>query len=1336
MGSGHNGGGIPDHGPTRVVSFVAATGNTGRTSIVTNLAWILASAGQRVLVLDSDLEGMRVHQYLQMYHVDEGRTVDLLPAKLARVLDTLMLRSPGVSPLDGAGARPLVRRYAALTGDAGRLDVVWLPVPSAAGPSSATGEVPPPDLPLSELRRQLRSTDYDYVLMDDPAGVSNAAVTRIAAVCDAVAICFTSQRARLDGATELARRVHREAPVGVQVMVVATQFDDSDSPEGERSRSDIRRAFLDALADSGDTTADDLVQVELPHRPYDQVLAPLMDESPSRHRLLTAYQRLTRAISNGAVDTVPLVSDAMRRRYQRSLGLQSGDGPEQIYLVYPPAQRPWADWIRAQLDGAGTRVRPLPVDWLWADVAQRATVMVLAPDDAPDASLELARLLPADPAAGQRPDIQRPDIIVIRTAAEPVPRSRSGYRTADIGNCSEALAHNRLRAALGMAGVPAIPAGPGWRPRFPAGPPSWQLRFEVPPRPLAFVGRAQELEAVRDHLLASAEAREVTLYGEQAVGKSDIAREYVHRFGYDYELIAWIPAVDRHSVRTALGRLAEELGVEPKGNPAQEVLKELRRRRAPWLLIYDGAGEAKLTDLLPVGGTGHVLVTRGPARPEATNGSRSDLTVTPLSRDDSIEVLLAQTPNLSADRAAEVTEVVGGMPLTLRATAGVLWQAGILLHARHGVARSQATDVAVPGFLAAVRPTPAPAGSTGQPAAVPSASARPEAPVGLNDVLRASFPMMREDFAGRVAIALAQMCVFVATEGITLRVVRSRELLAQLADAVDEATDAGAVEVVDGAADDTGGEPTGTSDGEVLRQDGWEVERALAAGVRFGLFSVDWGADSRLIMHSAMQSAVAATMTADERQRRQRQLLVGLALFAPGTGLTEAGDRRMGDLVELHRHLLRSGALEADDPPAVRQWVVTQFGYLSTSTRGEALAEGVRLGQSVLDRWVAVYGWRDRLTLRLATALADLRRLLGQEATAYELDTVALDASSALLGPDHLRTLVTRRGMAADQRGLGQFRAALIEDRATWRGFRDALGNDHPQTLRAAHNLALASYLAGFTEEALDRERDTLHRRIRLFGEEDPYTWWSASDVGTYERELGQLDAAYRTLTRAYARMLRIGGDDHPDTLRIVRALAVTERRRGEHSRAKDLNSRALLAYRRTVGEHHPRTRSCTLSLAADYHLAGETVTAVEMASRCLRGYRDEYDDAHPFTQICRVNLAVFLRGSGRVDEAVTSGQEGLVGLRTGLGEEAHPWALAAAINQAGNLVAAGDLTAAATLLRTTLEISRDLLGTEHRYVEVAERALGVLVSRRDGLETTGDRGLSVDYLDLEVPGT
>ncbi|MGW0432962.1 FxSxx-COOH system tetratricopeptide repeat protein [Micromonospora sp. NPDC003197] len=1318
MGLGNNAGGTPVHGPTRVVSFVAATGNTGRTSIVTNLAWILASAGQRVLVLDSDLEGMRVHQYLQMYHVDEGRTVDLLPAKLAQVLDMLMLRSIGVSPLDGATARPLVRRYAALTGDAGRLDVVWLPVPPAAGAPSGTSEVPPPDLPLSELRRQLRSADYDYVLMDEPAGVSNAAVTRIATVCDAVAICFTSQRARLDGATELARRVHREAPVGVQVMVVATQFDDSDSPEGERSRSDIRRAFLDALADNGDGAADDLVQVELPHRPYDQVLAPLMEDSPSRHRLLTAYQRLTHAISNGAVDTVPLVSDAMRRRYQRSLGLQSGDGPEQIYLVYPPAQRPWADWIRAQLDGAGTRVRPLPADWLWADVAERATVMVVAPADTPDASAELARLLPAEPASGQSPDI-----VVIRTAAEPAPRFRSGYRSADIGNCAEALAHKRLRAALGMAGVPAIPAGPGWRPRFPAGPPPWQLRFELPPRPLTFVGRAQELEAVRDHLLASTEAREVTLYGEPAVGKSDIAREYAHRFGYDYELIAWIPAEDRHSVRTALSRLAEELGVEPKGNPAQEVLKELRRRRTPWLLIYDGAGAEKLTDLLPVGGTGHVLVTRGPAPTEAANGIRSDLTVTPLSRADSIAVLLAQTPNLSADRAAEVAEAVGGMPLALRATAGVLWQAGILLHARHGVARSQATDVAVPAFLATVRPAAEPETS--------SASARPEALVGLGDILRASFQLMREDFAGRVAHALAQMCVFVATEGITLRVVRSRELLAQLADAVDEV--AGAVDDAAGAVD---GEPTGDTGGELLRQDGWEVERGLAAGVRFGLFTVDWGADSRLIMHPAMQAAVAATMTADERQRRQRQLLLGLALFAPGAGLAEAGDRRTGDLVELHRHLLRSGALEADEPPAVRQWVVTQFGYLSTSTRGEALAEGVRLGQPVLDRWVAVHGWRDRLTLRLATALADLRRLLGQEATAYELDTVALDASSALLGPDHLRTLVTRRGMAADQRGLGQFRAALIEDRATWRGFRDALGNDHPQTLRAAHNLALASYLAGFTEEALERERDTLHRRIRLFGEEDPYTWWSASDVGTYERELGQLDAAYRTLTRAYARMLRIGGDDHPDTLRIIRALAVTERRRGEHSRAKDLNSRALLAYRRTVGEHHPRTRSCTLSLAADYHLAGETVTAVEMASRCLRGYRDEYDDAHPFTQICRVNLAVFLRGCGRDDEAVIAGQEGLDGLRAGLGEEAHPWALAAAINQAGNLVAAGDLTAAATLLRTTLEISRDLLGTEHRYVEVAERALGALVSRRDGLETTGERGLSVDYLDLEVPGT
>ena len=629
----------------------------------------------------------------------------------------------------------------------------------------------------------------------------------------------------------------------------------------------------------------------------------------------------------------------------------------------------------------------------------------------------------------------------------------------------------------------------------------------------------------------------------------------------------------------------------------------------------------------------------------------------------------------------------------------MLCLAGLLLHVRQGVPKSQASDASVPAFLEAVR-------------AAAADSGRRAARAGLGDVLRVSLDLMREERAGRLAVTLAQMCAFVSPNGIALRLVRSRQLLAQLAIAV------------------------GAEEGELLRQDGWEIERALAAGARYGLFTVDWGAESRLVMHPALQEAVSSTMTVDERRQRRRQLLFGLAEFAPADGLTESVDRRAADLEELHRHLLPSGALDADGPAEVRRWVVTQFGYLSTSNRADAQADGLRLGQPVLARWVSVHGWQDRLTLRLATILADLRRILGQAAGALELDTEALQASSALLGADHLRTLVIRRGMAGDQRAVGQFRASLVEDRATWQGFRDALGNDHPQTLRAAHNLALASYLAGFTEEALERERDTLRRRLRLFGEEDPYTWWSASDVGTYERELGQLDEAYRTLTRAYTRMLRIGGDEHPDTLRIVRSLAVTERRRGEHSRARDLNARALLAYRRTVGENHPRTRSCLLSLAADYHLSGETVAAVEMATRCLRGYREELGDAHPFTQICRVNLAVFLRGCGRHDEAVTTGDEALRDLRTSLGEQAHPWALAAAIDQAGNLVASGDLTAAAPLLRATLELCRDFLGTGHWYVEVTERALSALVSRRDGLETTGGRNLAVDYVDLEVPGT
>ncbi|WP_405094438.1 FxSxx-COOH system tetratricopeptide repeat protein [Micromonospora sp. NBC_01412] len=1246
---------------TRVIAFLAGTSLTGRTNVASNLAWALARAGRRVLVVDAGRGAVRVHEHLRMFHTGESPVTDHLPAGLARLVFSL----PGL-----AGTQPTLRGYAA---PPGRLDVVWIPE-TAAWPSVAElGGVT-----RSELRRQLRFTEYDYVLLD-PAESTDVVAQWLAVLCDVVVVCFPHRSARLADAVAVAGQVHRAAPAGVRIIATATGMDESD-PGRVRSRAEaVRAEFLGALDEPA--VGVDFAQVDLPGGPAGQPLAPLLEESPHRDRLLAAYGELVRLVTDGELRDVPPEPETARGRYRYGLGRQAAEESGDVFLAHPPPQRPWADWLRAELAAVGLPVRP----WNAADAARRdgsITVLALAPADDPD-DRWLTGIAEAVRARGDA------ELVLVHTSSEAGGSDPAGVdRVVDLTGCTEEAARQRLRGALGLAVVAAVPVERAWQAGFPSGRSILPREFRVPARPRLFVGRDRELGVLRDLLLAGREAEPVLVRGPAAAGKTSLLREYVHRFRWDYGLIVWVAAGSRHEARSVLAELADELGVEPRGNPAQELLHELSRRVEQWLMVFDGIDDRELTGLLPPVGNGHVVLTRRADAPEPT-GDRT-VTVGELTEPDAVRLLTRQVEGLSPGPAAAVVGAVGALPLDLRLAAGLLGQAGILLHARRAITESRAADAAVPAFRAAVAPTP--------PA--------PDEPA-LPRIVRVALALMGEEFSGRVAVVLAQLCAFVAPTGISLALVQSRPMRDQVAAGLS------------------------AEDAALLRADGWEMDRALAVAARFRLADVVWGGGGTVRVHPAVQAALRDGMTDAERAARRDQLLRGLAASAPRTVAAASAPRR-----ELHRHLVSSGALDATEPDEVRRWLVEQLEHLIARGDGE-VAEALRLWRPVLDRWLARHGWDDRLTLRLATRLADVTRALGRSDEALALSQEVLRHGASLLGPYHPRVLVTRRGMAGDLRGLGRFRPALIEDQTTWRGFRDQFGNSHPETLIAAHNLANSYYLAGRADEAARVGLRTRARRLGLFAADNPDTLWLTSDIGRFLAELGDLDESRRLLDDAYRRRLGGGGQGDEDTLllRIIRSLAVTDRRRDQLPRAKDLNSRAYLALRRLLGEDNPRTRSCRLSLAVDYHLAGESERAVRLAEDSLAGYERDLGPAHPFTHLGRSLRAVLVRGAGGVEEAVVDGEKAAAGLMATLGES-HPWTLGGLVNQAGNLAFAGRAAPAEQLLRAVVEQGRDLLGPDHPYLRAARRLLATVVS--DG-EISGGHpygGVPLHFVDMEVPET
>jgi MinD-like ATPase involved in chromosome partitioning or flagellar assembly len=252
----------------KTITFYSYKGGTGRSMALANVAWILASQGQKVLMVDWDLEAPGLHRYIRPFLDDPALTscpgvIDLVIDYASKAKEYLSSssRTQTGAELDGrtrewisSQAKILPYALPVFGGfeSGGRLD--FMPA-GQQGPAYAE-RVNSFDWRSFYERLYGRAflhairesfNEYDYILIDSRTGVSDTSGICTVDIPDVLVVCFTLNYQSLEGASAVAEsaRTLRESDNRQRLVVIPVpmRVESGEKDKLNRMRDLVERHF-------------------------------------------------------------------------------------------------------------------------------------------------------------------------------------------------------------------------------------------------------------------------------------------------------------------------------------------------------------------------------------------------------------------------------------------------------------------------------------------------------------------------------------------------------------------------------------------------------------------------------------------------------------------------------------------------------------------------------------------------------------------------------------------------------------------------------------------------------------------------------------------------------------------------------------------------------------------------------------------------------------------------------------------------------------------------------------------------------------------------------------
>ncbi|MFG2135979.1 FxSxx-COOH system tetratricopeptide repeat protein [Streptomyces sp. NPDC048650] len=946
---------------------------------------------------------------------------------------------------------------------------------------------------------------------------------------------------------------------------------------------------------------------------------------------------------------------------QSALSGPSGSA-EHITISYAGFARPWAAWISHQLEQLGHGTTMLR----WDPQADTALAEELSGLLAAEGRLLMVlddwyfRLGPKNQeewTAALR-DVVAPHaerFAAVSVAFQSLPATAALLRPADLRDLDAREAQRRVLHRLGITGAGSVDESAPGAPRFPNNPP---VVWNIPRRNNRFTGRDDVLEELHDKLADSGagsapplETR-IALYGTSGVGKSQIAAEYAHRFGNDYDVVWWISATNRGAAREQLAELAGRLDLpvgQELGDRIRAVHEALRigRPYRRWLLIFDSADDMEqIEDLVP-DGRGHVLITTL-TRDWSGSGSAQEIEVLPFTRVESVAYARRRASRLTPVEASLLADAVQDLPLLLAQTAAWL----------------DANPMPPREYIELIR--------RGEPSLV-GIRISSDYPMAFQTSWAITLNTLRE--RSPAAVELLKLFAFFAPDTIPVPMLakaRRGDLPEHLADLAAEPI----------------------SWNTALRR----LTESTAVRLDYQVSQDSDPAVETALMHRLYHRFLRSDMSEDERDQMSASACRVLVTADP----QNPSDTRCWErYAELIPHLESAGVLDSPDP-AVQGLLLNCIEYLRV--RGEHRM-GLRLCEQFMSRWRTRIEPTQRTMLVLTHQHANMLRRLGRYREAEAVGSAVVDQLATERDASDADLLRAQDGLAGTLMALGSYEEAHRLFDAVWRAYAGLLGTEAPRTLSSRHNLGCVFAMLGRYEEALVTHREVLAFRERELRARHHLTLNAGNAYARMLRLLGRYRDATSTQELNARLHLQVMGPHTPQTLRSEHDLALCLRRSGETARAGELMADLVERSRQVQGPRHPETLMVRADYANFLREHGDLGQARDLADEVAERYRALAGDAHPYTVGTLGNTGLVRGEFGDLAEALEIAERALSGMREVMGAD-HPWTLGCALNAAAARNRVDDEEGAAELGRDTLERAKIMVGDTHPLTLSAKTAL------------------------------